>query len=98
MFTIQQASNLSGTVRVSGSKNAALPLLGAYWLIDKKISLENLPQILDVQRLQQVAEKAEKISTDWYDLTDNLVMKMRASILLIPYGLKKYGKVKIVGS
>lgn len=98
MFTIHQSKNLSGTVRVSGSKNAALPLLWAQKLVDNVIALSNVPDILDVQRLQEVIVIADDQSENFYDLTDPLVTKMRASILLIPHGLRKYGKVKLLGS
>lgn len=98
MFTIHQSKNLSGTVRVSWSKNAALPLLGAQKLVNNVVHLSNVPDILDVRRLKEVIGIADAQSWNFYDLTDELVTKMRASILLIPYGLRQYGSVKLLGS
>lgn len=66
--------------------------------MDNVIALSNVPDILDVQRLQEVIVIADDQSENFYDLTDPLVTKMRASILLIPHGLRKYGKVKLLGS
>ena len=83
---------------VSGSKNAALPLLGAQKLVDNAVLLTNVPDILDVRRLKEVIGIADTQSEDFYDLTDDLVTKMRASILLIPHGLREYGSVKLLGS
>lgn len=99
MLRIQQSSWLRGEVTVSWSKNAALPLIAANYLVDSGISLTNEPAILDVHRLHDVANNAQKSSTHgWYDLTDPLVQKMRASILLIPIWLHKYGTVKFIWS
>ncbi|GAK33286.1 UDP-N-acetylglucosamine 1-carboxyvinyltransferase [Iodidimonas nitroreducens] len=39
---------LSGTVRVSGAKNAALPLMAACLLIDEPLRLSNLPRLADI--------------------------------------------------
>jgi len=39
---------------VSASKNAALPILAANYLVDKKVSLLNLPNIIDVKILDEI--------------------------------------------
>ncbi|MEI6119295.1 MAG: hypothetical protein WCP92_09195 [bacterium] len=46
--------------------------------------------------METLAQDAIAKSTDYFDLTDDLAKKFRASILLIPFGLIKYGKVKFV--
>jgi len=48
MFIIENSKNLSGTVTIGGSKNAALPLMAAALLIPGKVRLTNVPNILDV--------------------------------------------------
>ena len=48
--------------------------------------------------MEELANKALAVSKDYFDLTLSLAKKFRASILLIPFGLVKYGKVKFVGS
>lgn len=48
--------------------------------------------------METLANAAIAKSKDYFDLTDDLAKKFRASILLIPFGLIKYGKVKFVGS
>jgi len=98
MFQIEYSPNLKGEVVISWSKNAALPILAANLCIDNKVALLNKPNIKDVTSMEQLAVEAIKKSTDYFDLTDDLAKKFRASILLIPFGLIKYGKVKFVGS
>ncbi len=48
MFIIQWGKELSGEVRIGGSKNAGLPLLAACLLVKWKVQLSNVPDILDV--------------------------------------------------
>src|SRR6185503_17325070 len=48
-FIIEGGRPLRGTVRPSGNKNAALPLLAACLLTDQPILLRNVPDIRDVQ-------------------------------------------------
>lgn len=48
MFHIKNSQNLSGSITIWGSKNAALPLIAAALLIPGKVKLTNIPDILDV--------------------------------------------------
>ncbi len=100
MFVIQQSKNLKGTIPVSGSKNAALPIIAANYLTNNKVKLTNLPDILDAKNLQIVADEAVKNSKGkkFFDLTSEKCLKIRVSILMIPYGLLKYGKVHFIGT
>jgi UDP-N-acetylglucosamine 1-carboxyvinyltransferase len=83
---------------ISGSKNAALPIVVANYCIDNQVKLINKPNIKDVASMETLAKTAIKKSGSFFDLTDDLAKKFRASILLIPFGLVKYGKVRFVGS
>ena len=47
---------LSGTIRVSGNKNAAFPLIAAALLSDEAVTLENLPDIEDVRIMLALVE------------------------------------------
>jgi UDP-N-acetylglucosamine 1-carboxyvinyltransferase len=75
-----------------------LPIVGANLCIDNAVKLLNKPNIKDVLSMETLAQTAIAKSEDYFDLTDDLAKKFRASILLIPFGLIKYGKVKFVGS
>ena len=50
-FLIQGGTKLEGEVRISGAKNAALPLLAATILADTPITLTNVPNLKDVNTL-----------------------------------------------
>jgi UDP-N-acetylglucosamine 1-carboxyvinyltransferase len=47
-FVIRGGTPLLGTVRVSGAKNSALPLMAAALLTDEQVTLENIPQVRDI--------------------------------------------------
>ena len=49
LFRIQGGVPLSGTGRVSGNKNEALPALATALLTDEPVILRNIPDILDVR-------------------------------------------------
>lgn len=98
MFKISYSHNLKGEVIISGSKNAALPIVAANYMINNQIKLNNKPDISDIHAIEKLADQALQTSTDFFDLTSELATKFRASILLIPVGLKKYGEVRFVGS
>ena len=98
MFQIQYSPNLQWEVHISWSKNAALPIVAANYCIDNAVTLLNKPNIKDVGSMETLVEAALAKSKEYFDLTDDLAKKFRASILLIPFGLIKYGKVKFVWS
>ena len=50
-MTIEGGYQLNGTVRVSGSKNAALPLLAATILLDGETTLTNVPYLMDIKTM-----------------------------------------------
>ena len=98
MFQIEYSPKLSGEIMISWSKNAALPIVAANFCIDNAVTLLNKPNIKDVVSMETLAHAALAKSQDYFDLTDDLAKKFRASILLIPLGLIKFGKVKFVWS
>ena len=102
------AAKLKGQIRISGSKNASLPILAATLLSDKKISLTNLPKVKDIETmilllksLGSAIEDNKKILT----INNNkqtktfaaysLVKTMRAGILVLGPLLAKFGKAKV---
>ncbi|MFC1546375.1 UDP-N-acetylglucosamine 1-carboxyvinyltransferase [bacterium] len=98
---------LKGTVTISGSKNAALPILVASLLTDEKITLGNLPKLRDIETMIQVLTYLGK-SIEWQgeklvinhnglvrkDAPYELVRQMRASALVIGPLLTRHGEVK----
>jgi len=57
VFKITGGVPLHGTVRASGSKNAALPMMAATILTDGPVRLEGVPQVTDVRTLSLVLEQ-----------------------------------------
>ena len=45
------ANKLKGTIKISGSKNASLPILAATLLSRDKIKLKNLPKVRDIETM-----------------------------------------------
>ena len=50
-ITISGAQTCSGSIKISGAKNATLPLMTACLLTEKKVVLENVPDITDVDEM-----------------------------------------------
>ncbi len=50
------ATKLNGNIHISGSKNAALPILAACILSNKKIILNNLPNVKDINTMIKLLE------------------------------------------
>ena len=77
------ANKLKGQIKISGSKNASLPILAATLLSDKKITLKNLPQVRDIETmlslLQSLGSKI-KINKDQTTI-DNSKQKKKFCIL-----------------
>jgi UDP-N-acetylglucosamine 1-carboxyvinyltransferase len=109
-FRIQGGACLSGTVRISGAKNAALPLLAATILASTPIKLTNVPDLKDVSTLIKVLEslgitvernKADSsVHVDADTLNSKfapyeLVKTMRASILVLGPLLARYGEATV---
>ena len=102
------ASRLKGQIKISGSKNASLPILAASLLSNKKVFLTNLPKVKDIETMLLLLKSlGSKINTDKKKLIiDNgkqlktfasykLVKTMRAGILVLGPLLAKFGVAKV---
>ncbi len=56
-FRIQGGAPLSGTLRVNGSKNAALPEMAAALLTDQPIKITGAPRLADIRSMGRVLEE-----------------------------------------
>ena len=50
-FLITGPCRVKGEVSISGSKNAALPILASTLLFDKPVIIENLPRVKDIDTM-----------------------------------------------
>ena len=102
------ANKLKGQIKISGSKNASLPILAATLLSRKKIYLKNLPKVKDIETMVSLLQSlGSKIKFNQNDLViDNikqsksfasysLVKTMRAGILVLGPLLAKFGTAKV---
>ena len=102
---IQGGKKLEREVQISGSKNAALPIIAGTVLIKGKTTLYNVPNIQDVQTMFEiikdiggkVTKKNNKIIIDTskihtYEISENLMRKMRSSVILAGAIIGKYKK------
>lgn len=100
---------LQGTVKISGAKNSALPILAASLLTEKNVRIGNLPHLQDVTTTMALLGKMGALLTVHESMTIevdtrhvalyyapyDLVKTMRASILVLGPLLTRYGKAKV---
>ena len=104
------ARKLKGQIRISGSKNASLPILAATLLSNKKIQILNLPKVKDIETMLQLLRSlGSKIkfnkNKSLININNsknintfasyNLVKTMRAGILVLGPLLARFGKAKV---
>src|ERR1700746_3063255 len=53
-LVIRGGNPLLGTVRISGAKNAALPCMAAALLTEEEVTLENIPQVRDIETTRKL--------------------------------------------
>lgn len=105
---IEGGKPLKGTVKVSGAKNAALPIIAGCILSGGDHHLFNIPHLKDIETIKRIMSIFGVIFRDEQgcltinadDLTCceapyELVKTMRASILLLGPLLARYGKARI---
>ncbi len=106
-IVVTGGKKLSGVVRISGSKNASLPILVATLLTDKDCVVKNVPHLQDVETILALLRilgkrishdnKGIKISSTYRldsEAPYELVKKMRASILVMGPLLGRLGRVR----
>ena len=62
-FLVEGGHRLSGTIRPSGNKNAALPIVCAALLTEHPVILENVPRIRDVETLVELDVEYRDLAT-----------------------------------
>ncbi len=109
-IVIQGGQRLKGSVEISGSKNASLPILFATLLTDSECSIQNVPSLKDIQTCiellkffgKNVTFKDSKITVIRNKEIEvpvkapyELIKRMRASFLVTGPLLARYGKIKV---
>ncbi|MCY4221467.1 MAG: UDP-N-acetylglucosamine 1-carboxyvinyltransferase [Thiotrichales bacterium] len=100
---------LEGEIRISGAKNAALPILAATLLADGPVKLGNIPHLQDITTTMEllgrmgvelVVDERMNIEVDCSSIRElfapyELVKSMRASILVLGPMLARFGKAVV---
>ncbi len=110
-FIIQGGRPLEGTVRISGAKNAALPIMAAALLTSEKVQLDNIPRVRDIVTMakllahmkvhviaQDVPPSAMTIQTEEISHAEapyELVKTMRASVLTLGPLVARFGYARV---
>jgi UDP-N-acetylglucosamine 1-carboxyvinyltransferase len=108
-YIVEGGRRLSGTIRPSGNKNAALPIIAASLLTEHPVTLENVPRIRDVEILVQLVSSVGA-HVEWAqrntlrihaktvkaaELDPELCRRIRASILLAAPLLARCGEIEL---
>ena len=106
-FLIKGPCKIKGQVLISGSKNAALPILASTILFDKPVTIENLPRVRDIDTMLKLLKslgskiqffnnkkivKITKNKKQKIFASYSLVKTMRAGILVLGPMIAKYHK------
>lgn len=108
-LVIQGGQPLNGEIRISGAKNAALPILCAGLLTEQPLKLSSVPHLNDVTTmLQLLGHMGMKVAVDDHmnvelDANDihtpeapyEMVKTMRASILVLGPLLARFGRARV---
>jgi UDP-N-acetylglucosamine 1-carboxyvinyltransferase len=106
---VRGSAPLSGTVPISGAKNATLPALAATLLTDQSVHLSNIPHLLDVTTMlellgqhgsaitvdERLGVEIDNCKVDNFLAPYELVRTMRASILVMGPLLARYGQANV---
>ena len=108
VFLVEGGARLRGTVRVSGAKNASLPIMFATLLTKEESVVENVPQLLDVENASRllrmlgaqvercgdkVVVSAERVRS--FETPKEIVRRMRASVLSMGPLLGRFGRARV---
>lgn len=105
---IKGPAKLTGSVKISGSKNSALPILAATLLCDETVVLENVPNLMDIHTMIEILNAAgchvsfkngvvtiDPPTNPNTDIPYELVRKMRASFNVLGPLAAKFQKASV---
>ena len=107
-FVINGGRRLSGKLAVSGSKNAALPLIMASILSDEASTIDNVPDLADIKSMILILEvlgaktdlsgsvlHINPSNCDKFEAPYDLVRKMRASVYALGALIGRCGRARV---
>lgn len=107
-FLIEGGATLRGKVRVSGAKNASLPIIFSTILTKETCVIEDVPDLLDVKNacelIHLLGAEGDRLNgrvlidpsgIDRYETPESIVKKMRASVLSMGPLLARFGRARV---
>jgi len=107
-YMIAGGNRLQGAVRVSGSKNATLPIVAASLLLDGECTIEGIPRLRDVAVMRDVLThlgaavswekdtmRIDARGVDCQEVSEDLMRRMRASNLVLGPLISRFKYAKI---
>lgn len=107
-INVEGNHKLSGTINISGAKNSAVALVPASLLSDEIVKIENIPDISDIDALNEILEYLgakvsmedgsiiiDPSSIENKEIPENISKKLRASYYFMAALLGKYKKVEM---
>ncbi len=108
-YVIKGGNRLNGEIEIGGAKNAALAILAASIMTDETVTIENLPNVRDInvllQAIEEIGAKVERVDAHKVKINgsfirdvsvDNeFIRRIRASYYLIGALLGKYKKAEV---
>jgi len=105
---IRGGTPLDGEIRISGAKNAVLPMMAASLLADSPVTIENVPHLQDVTTTMELlgrmgatltvgdhmSVEVDTTTVDTLEAPYDLVRTMRASILTLGPMLARFKKAR----
>ncbi|WP_457745558.1 UDP-N-acetylglucosamine 1-carboxyvinyltransferase [Sulfurimonas sp.] len=105
---IKSSDTLSGTIKISGAKNASLPLIAMTILAKNKVVIKNLPHVADINTLLKLLSNLgaecqfldDRVIVDTATINEtkatyDIVKTMRASILVLGPILARFGHCEV---
>ncbi|TVY00586.1 UDP-N-acetylglucosamine 1-carboxyvinyltransferase [Cohnella terricola] len=107
-LVIEGGHPLSGTIRIHGAKNAALPILAASLLAEGEVKIRNVPRLLDIEVMldilrdlgckaqhQDTVVTVETAVATSSHIPETLMRKMRSSVFLMGPLLARFGEAQL---
>ncbi|GIO13288.1 UDP-N-acetylglucosamine 1-carboxyvinyltransferase [Cohnella xylanilytica] len=107
-LVIEGGKPLSGTIRIHGAKNAALPILAASMLAEGTVTIRNVPRLLDIDVMLRILRdlgcktehEDDRVAVDSSaasssHVPESLMRQMRSSVFLMGPLLARYGEVEV---
>ena len=104
----KSVKSLSGTIKISGAKNASLPLIAMTILAKAAVDIKNLPHVADIRTLLKLLSNLgakvdfleDRVNVNSSTITDtkatyDIVKTMRASILVLGPILARFGHCEV---